>query len=85
MNYTTDSALEFLYEKRNRVKPNKGFMAQLYNYEIINKENNKEIFNDIKVDQLMINKTWNWLINKNKNKNVIKYNYFEILKWILYN
>ena len=33
MRYTADSALKFLMEKRNKIKPNEGFMEQLYNYE----------------------------------------------------
>ncbi len=33
MNYTADSSLKFLIGKRNKIKPNEGFMEQLYNYE----------------------------------------------------
>ena len=58
MNYTTDSALQFLYNKRSRVRPNKGFMEQLYEYEKINKEINREINKD-KINKLDINKDLN--------------------------
>ena len=33
MKYTADSALKFLMTKRNKIKPNEGFMEQLYNYQ----------------------------------------------------
>ena len=32
-NFTTDNALLFLQRKRNKIKPNQGFMNQLYQYE----------------------------------------------------
>ena len=34
MNYTRDSALQLLTEKRKQTRPNKGFMEQLHNYEL---------------------------------------------------
>ena len=33
MGYTTNSAFEFLIQKRKRINPNKGFMKQLLDYE----------------------------------------------------
>ena len=33
MRYTVDDALKFVSEKRSQIKPNKGFLLQLYNYE----------------------------------------------------
>ena len=33
MRYTTNSALKFIQEKRKRIKPNEGFLEQLYKYE----------------------------------------------------
>jgi len=33
MRYTTDSALKFIQEKRKQIKPNEGFLEQLYKYE----------------------------------------------------
>jgi len=41
MGYTTDSALNFLIEKRNQTRPNVGFREQLYNYEKWIKKNKK--------------------------------------------
>ena len=32
-NYSIDEALKFVSQKRNKIKPNKGFMNQLYQYE----------------------------------------------------
>ena len=47
-NYSIDDALKFVCQKRNKIKPNKGFMHQLYQYEEffgkhIFKKNNKFI------------------------------------------
>ena len=33
MKYTTDYALKFISEKRKQIKPNEGFLEQLYKYE----------------------------------------------------
>ena len=33
MKYTADNALKFLMGKRNKIKPNEGFMDQLYIYQ----------------------------------------------------
>ena len=35
MGYTADYALKFVTQKRSQIKPNEGFMKQLYNYEKI--------------------------------------------------